>query len=427
MTRQLFIEILAGPGVGERVEILGERTLVGRGSQCDLRLASPHVSRQQCELIRQQDHLILENLGSVNVTYLNDRPIDRVYVQDGDLITFCDIALRVAFGSAVAQDDPDRTVAYQSDQLPPGSMPTPSMPQPIQPPPSPPQPIQPQPSYGSQQPAPQPSYGAPVPGHAPHSVGIPTAPPSHSMGAPRPPSPPGPPPGMPPGPPPGAGGGWQGKGPQKPRRKKQASPSSGSGLQGLNIPFLRNVLVGLAGVLVVTIVLGKVLGSGPDPAEQVVNKPEVKKEKCAQATRDGRTDQEIVQDAQRGFEKGEVYFRQWQISDDSLSVALGAFCQAKGNLGLVDRSKWPPFARELEPAIMAAEEKVDREYSRMRISYNHYQQMGDLPMARGEMERVLVLIPEPSDERHQFARRKINAVKARMAGQGERHRWEDRK
>jgi len=43
VTQQLFIEILAGPGVGERIEIFNERTLVGRGSQCDLRLASPHV------------------------------------------------------------------------------------------------------------------------------------------------------------------------------------------------------------------------------------------------------------------------------------------------------------------------------------------------------------------------------------------------
>ena len=120
MGQQLFIEILAGPGTGERVEVLSERTLIGRGSQCDLRLASPHVSRQQCELIRQGDQLILENLGSVNVTYLNDRPIDRVYIQDGDLITFCDIALRVSLGASQVRNDPDQTVAYQAVRGPRG-------------------------------------------------------------------------------------------------------------------------------------------------------------------------------------------------------------------------------------------------------------------------------------------------------------------
>jgi len=233
---------------------------------------------------------------------------------------------------------------------------------------------------------------------------------------------------MPPGPAPGMGhGGWQGQAQQKPRRQRVENPAAPLALQNLNLPLIRNVAVAVAVLLVVITVLGKILGGGEEVAQQVTQAPEVEKEKCASAQREGRTDQEIVQDAQRGFEKGEVYFRQWQISDDSLSVALSAFCAAKANLGLVDKSKWPAFARELEPAIAAAEEKVDREYSRIRISYNHYQQMGDLQMAREEMERVLILIPESSDERHQFARRKINAVKAKMSGSGERHRWEDRK
>ena len=77
MVQRLVIEVLAGPGVGESQEFDIDRVLIGRGSQCDLRIASPHVSRQQCEVIRQADQFVLENLGSVNVTYLNDRPIER--------------------------------------------------------------------------------------------------------------------------------------------------------------------------------------------------------------------------------------------------------------------------------------------------------------------------------------------------------------
>jgi hypothetical protein len=179
--------------------------------------------------------------------------------------------------------------------------------------------------------------------------------------------------------------------------------------------------------LVVGTVLGKILGGGADSGGAVAVAPAPTEEKCSSADRNGRTDEEIIQDAHRGFEKGEVYFRQWQISDDSLSVAITAFCAAKADLRLVEKSLWPPFARELEPAMAAAEEKVKREYSRIRISYNHFQQMGDLQAALEEMKRALVLIPSPADERHQFARRKIGAVKAKMAGQGEQHRWEDRK
>lgn len=422
MAQQLFIEILAGPGVGERVEILAERTLVGRGSQCDLRLASPHVSRQQCELIRQEDHLILENLGSVNVTYLNDRPIDRVYVQDGDLITFCDIALRVSFGVSKPADDPDRTVAYQSDQLPPGGVTLPpETPQPIAPEPV----LQEQAGFPETQQFPSsPSYGRPEtmnPGYSADPTGSP--PPYTAPGSTPADFPPGPPPGL---------AGFVG-GPAKlgggrlPRRERTKGRKAVGTAQKVNLPLIRNVAVGMAVLLVVVTVLGKILGGGSSAPSQVAESPPPAQEKCPPSERNGRTDQEIVQEAQRGFEKGEVYFGQWQISDDSLSVAIGAFCAAKADLRLVDKAMWPAFARELDPAMSAAEKKVAREYSRIRISYNHFQQMGDLQAALEEMKRTLVLIPSSSDERHQFARRKIGAVKAKMAGQGEHHRWEDRK
>ena len=120
MTRRVLVEVLAGPSVGETYEHREESILVGRGSNCQLQVTSPHVSRQQCELIWQGDQLVLENLGTVNVTYLNDRPIERVYVQDGDLITFCDVALRVRIPRAAGQvtADPDRTVAFDKGKLP---------------------------------------------------------------------------------------------------------------------------------------------------------------------------------------------------------------------------------------------------------------------------------------------------------------------
>ena len=118
MARLIQVEVLAGPDVGETHSLREDTILVGRGSQCQLQIASPHVSRQQCEMIWQGDQLVLENLGTVNHTYLNDRPIERVYVQDGDLITFCDIALRVRIPREGRQKpDPEATVAYQTSSM----------------------------------------------------------------------------------------------------------------------------------------------------------------------------------------------------------------------------------------------------------------------------------------------------------------------
>ena len=196
MGQRVHIEVLAGPNVGEAYDFDVDQILVGRGSQCGLQLASPHVSRQQCELSRQGDQLILENLGSVNGTYLNDRPIDRVYVQDGDLITFCDVALRVRLPRAgVVEADPDRTVAYATGQAPPGSE------QPSAPPAPPPPQFAPAPPP----PPPQPQYAPPPPmSDATH-----VAPGPAGMSAPTPmpgPLPGGPVGGLPYGGPAGAGG-----------------------------------------------------------------------------------------------------------------------------------------------------------------------------------------------------------------------------
>ncbi len=162
--------MLAGPDVGETHSLREDTILVGRGSQCQLQIASPHVSRQQCEMIWQGDQLVLENLGTVNHTYLNDRPIERVYVQDGDLITFCDIALRVRIPrEGPPKPDPEATVAYQGNSA----------------------------DSRAGAPLPQPGSDATVVKQGPAPGGQDTHPPGPLGGPP-------PPPGMPAGPPPGS-------------------------------------------------------------------------------------------------------------------------------------------------------------------------------------------------------------------------------
>ncbi|MDE0830389.1 MAG: FHA domain-containing protein, partial [Vicinamibacterales bacterium] len=42
------------------------------------------VSRLHCRLLGQDDALIVENLGSTNGTYVNDKPVDRTTLRAGD-------------------------------------------------------------------------------------------------------------------------------------------------------------------------------------------------------------------------------------------------------------------------------------------------------------------------------------------------------
>lgn len=195
MGRKVQIEILAGPNVGESRDFEVETILVGRGTQCAMQLASPHVSRQQCELSWQGDQLVLENLGTVNVTYLNDRPIERVYVQDGDLITFCDVALRVRIMRAV--DAPKTAVFGGREPGRPAAPPPPPQPAaaPAYPPPGPvAAPTQPLPARPSAAPAPRGAEPTMMNSGAPSSAPPPGAFPGPFSGAPPGPAAPAAPP-----------------------------------------------------------------------------------------------------------------------------------------------------------------------------------------------------------------------------------------
>jgi pSer/pThr/pTyr-binding forkhead associated (FHA) protein len=79
-----------------RVEVRGQRLLVGRDASTGLRLASPHVSRMHAVVRRDREGLLVEDLESASGTFVNDqRVIERRRVLPGDIITFADVRVRV--------------------------------------------------------------------------------------------------------------------------------------------------------------------------------------------------------------------------------------------------------------------------------------------------------------------------------------------
>ena len=49
--------------------------LVGRGSDADLTIPSTGVSKRHAHLTVHDDHLVVEDLGSTNGTYVNGQPV----------------------------------------------------------------------------------------------------------------------------------------------------------------------------------------------------------------------------------------------------------------------------------------------------------------------------------------------------------------
>jgi class 3 adenylate cyclase len=74
-----------------------DRTTIGRGSSCDIRIDEPTISRVHLELAWRAETLILTHLSQVNPTFVNGAPVAEPRpMRNGDIIELADgVALRV--------------------------------------------------------------------------------------------------------------------------------------------------------------------------------------------------------------------------------------------------------------------------------------------------------------------------------------------
>ena len=74
-------------GGGRAVETFvleGDETTIGRSPECDIFLDDVTVSRDHALIVRRGDGIHIDDLGSLNGTYVNRQRIERVRLTDGD-------------------------------------------------------------------------------------------------------------------------------------------------------------------------------------------------------------------------------------------------------------------------------------------------------------------------------------------------------
>ena len=73
-----------GGRAGETFSLDGDRTTIGRSPDCDIFLDDVTVSRRHAVVSRTNGELSIEDLGSLNGTFLNRRRIETGALTDGD-------------------------------------------------------------------------------------------------------------------------------------------------------------------------------------------------------------------------------------------------------------------------------------------------------------------------------------------------------
>jgi diguanylate cyclase (GGDEF)-like protein len=81
-----YLVVLAGVSAGEMFKLQLDKTVCGRGPKCAVRLNDEGVSREHCQLVRDGEKIVLEDLGSTNGTFCNGIRVDRRELADGDKI-----------------------------------------------------------------------------------------------------------------------------------------------------------------------------------------------------------------------------------------------------------------------------------------------------------------------------------------------------
>lgn len=82
------------------------RYVIGRDTRCDLRVPSPEVSRQHCEISVDRDAVRVRDLKSSNGTWVNSERVEESSLEAGDLIAVGPVVVVVRIEGDPGSIDP---------------------------------------------------------------------------------------------------------------------------------------------------------------------------------------------------------------------------------------------------------------------------------------------------------------------------------
>jgi pSer/pThr/pTyr-binding forkhead associated (FHA) protein len=99
---KLSLEVAEGTHKGKIIPITLTQFLIGRDPQCNLRPASPMISKRHCALLVRGGKVLVRDFGSTNGTLVNDEPITgEVELHDKDRLKVGPLLFHVSITGAV--------------------------------------------------------------------------------------------------------------------------------------------------------------------------------------------------------------------------------------------------------------------------------------------------------------------------------------
>jgi diguanylate cyclase (GGDEF)-like protein len=86
--------VISGARLGARIVPGGDEIVIGRDVHTDFQIADRGVSRRHCRIMADDEGYWIEDLDSTNQTFVNDRPVDRAPLRDGDHVRVSSTTLK---------------------------------------------------------------------------------------------------------------------------------------------------------------------------------------------------------------------------------------------------------------------------------------------------------------------------------------------
>lgn len=86
--------IIRGARLGSRVVLRDRSVVIGRSVEADFQISDKSISRRHCRIFEQEGRYWVEDLGSTNHTFLNEKVIERSPLRDGDHVRISQTVLK---------------------------------------------------------------------------------------------------------------------------------------------------------------------------------------------------------------------------------------------------------------------------------------------------------------------------------------------